>query len=103
MKPVKRLRGHGLEFAKLETEPLTKGDGEQSVLAQTLVSLRSHGQLSAELVQDVARKAILTGCSGHGLATIAKNRKSWVITWKLPQRFVCQLHQGPQDFWQHTS
>ena len=72
MKPVKRLRGHGLELAKLETEPLTKGDGEQSVLAQTLLSLWSHGQLSAKLVQDVAHKAILTGSSGHDLATIAK-------------------------------
>ena len=60
MKPVKRLRGHGFELAKLEKEPLAKGYGEQSVLAQTLLSLCSDGQLSAKLVQDVAHKAILT-------------------------------------------
>ncbi|CAL1164253.1 unnamed protein product [Cladocopium goreaui] len=49
----KQDRGHGLELAKLETEPLTKGDGEQSVLAQTLLSLWSHGQgLAKRQVQD---------------------------------------------------
>ena len=73
MKPVKRLRGTDLEVAKQNPETLTKGKGEGSKggLPELLLSLWSHGQLSAKLVQEVAHKAILDGASGADLHTIA--------------------------------
>ena len=73
MKPVKRLRGTDLEVAKQIPETLTKGKGEGSKggLSELLLSLWSHGQLSAKLVQEVAHKAILDGAQGQDLQRIA--------------------------------
>ena len=73
MKPVKRLRGTDLEVAKQIPGTLTKGKGEGSKggLSELLLSLWSHGQLSAKLVQEVAHKAILDGAQGQDLQRIA--------------------------------
>lgn len=73
MKPNKRLRGHALELAKQEAKTLPKGSASENVLSEGLLSLWSHGHLSAKLIQNIANKALLVGAEGEDLATIARS------------------------------
>lgn len=69
----KRLRGWQLEVEKEQCTSLTKGDSHPSALADKLLSLWAHGNLSAAAVQDLAHGAIQDGASHEELIALAKS------------------------------
>ena len=70
---AKRLRGAQLQLAmdasETSGEPLPKGE-QPSALAHLLLSLWSHGHLSASLIQQVAHMALLDGASHPELVSM---------------------------------
>ena len=70
-KGVKRLRGWQLEHEKGKCQPLPCQKVKKSNLSMLLLSLWSHGRLSAKLSQEIAHMAILDGAAGEELATMA--------------------------------
>ena len=71
---AKRLRGAQLQLAmdasETSGEPLPKGE-QPSALAHLLLSLWSHGHLSASLIQQLAHMALLDGASHPELVSMA--------------------------------
>lgn len=71
---AKRLRGSQLQIAMdaftTSRQPLPKGE-QPSALAHLLLSLWSHGHLSASLIQQLAHMAILDGASHPELVSMA--------------------------------
>ena len=71
---AKRLRGSQLQVAMNASassgDPLVKGE-QSSALANLLLTLWSHGQLSASLIQQLAHMAILDGASHPELVSMA--------------------------------
>ena len=70
-KKAKRLRGCQLEKEKAKGQHLPCQKVKKSNLSMLLLSLWSHGHLSAKLSQEVAHMAILDGAAGDELATMA--------------------------------
>ena len=63
---AKRIRGWKLEMAKGAggSEPLLKGEqGVPSALGTLLLTMRSHGHISAKAMQEIAHMAILDGAT----------------------------------------
>ena len=71
---AKRIRGWKLEMAKEAggSEPLLKGEQEvPSALGTLLLTMWSHGHISAKGMQEIAHMAILDGATHPELAQIA--------------------------------
>ncbi|CAL1164245.1 unnamed protein product [Cladocopium goreaui] len=94
----KQDRGHGLELAKLETEPLTKGDGEQSVLAQTLLSLWSHGMIDCRATPPALTKG--KPCEkGKGFKELLPENQKFIAMVDLVAAFdAARLFPCPKEF-----
>ena len=70
-KQTKRLRGWQLEREKTKSQALPYQKVKKSNLSMLLLSLWSHGHLSAKLSQEIAHMAVLDGAEGEELATMA--------------------------------
>ena len=70
-KQTKRLRGWQLEREKTKSQALPCQKVKKSNLSMLLLSLWSHGHLSAKLSQEIAHMAVLDGAEGEELATMA--------------------------------
>lgn len=67
---AKRIRGHQLEIEKSKPKTLTKGQ-KRSSLVNKLLSLWSHGILSARMCQELAHLAVLDGAQSEELCIMA--------------------------------
>ena len=67
---AKRIRGHQLEIEQNKTKTLAKGP-DRSALVNKLLSLWSHGILSAKMCQELAHLAVLDGAKSQELSIMA--------------------------------